>query len=45
MIMLLAIGVAGGYENTLHSEGLDKAVAIVERKVVIAGTVISPPCF
>lgn len=41
--MLLAIGLAGGYEKTLHNVGLDKAVAIVARKVVIAGIVISQP--
>jgi hypothetical protein len=37
----LAIGEAGGYENTCHNEGLDKAVASVLLRVVME--VISPP--
>ena len=40
----LAIGLAGGKENTDQTPSFVKAVAKVDLRVVIAAT-ISPPCF
>ena len=41
--MLLAIGVAGGKENTDQSELSTSAAAIVERRVEIAAVMVSQP--
>jgi len=43
--MLLAIGVAGGNENTDQSVLSINAVAIVPRSVDMAAVMVSQPCY